>query len=247
MKFSIIIPALNEAHWIDRTLAAVLQQDYEAFEVIVVNNNSTDDTEAIVRQFAEKDRRIALISCPTPGILHARNAGWRAASGDVIVQLDADNIPGMHWLSRADRHFRNDQKIVAMGGPYEYYDAPWIFHYGSLVVQWLTLPIGNWYVQKRKFGAFMIGGNAFIKKWVLDDMGGYDTAHTFYSEDLVTAREVAKRGWVGFYFDLKVKSSARRHKTLGYHKVQSQYNRGTRAVLLGQPIPRQPEETQHPH
>jgi cellulose synthase/poly-beta-1,6-N-acetylglucosamine synthase-like glycosyltransferase len=162
------------------------------------------------------------------------------------VQLDADNIPPAQWLSRAVRHFEKGND-VAMGGPYEYYDAKWIFHYGSLLVQWLTLPLGNWYVQKRKFGAFMIGGNAFIKKWVLNDMHGYDTTHTFYSEDLVTAREVAKRGHVGFYLDLKVKSSARRHKTLGYNTVQTQYNRGTRAVLFGQPIPRQPEETQHPH
>ncbi len=92
----------------------------------------------------------------------------------------------------------------------------------------------------------MIGGNAFIKKWVLDDMNGYDTKHTFYSEDLVTAREVAKRGWVKFCFDMTVKSSARRHKTLGYMHVQSTYNKGTNAVLRGKPIPNQPEEYNDP-
>jgi glycosyltransferase involved in cell wall biosynthesis len=246
MKFSIVIPAFNESRWISRTLMAVVAQDYKNFEVIVVNNNSTDDTAAIVRECMEKDTRITLIDCPLPGILHARQYGWQKAVGDVIVQLGADNIPSPRWLSRAVRHFAEGND-VAMGGPYEYYDAGWLFHYGSLVVQWLTLPLGNWYVQKRKYGAFMIGGNAFIKKWVLDDMGGYDTTHTFYSEDLVTAREVSKRGYVGFYLDLKVKSSARRHKTLGFNKVQTQYNRGTRAVLFGRPIPRQAEETQHPH
>jgi hypothetical protein len=78
-------------------------------------------------------------------------------------------------------------------------------------------------------------------------MGGYDLQHTFYSEDLVTAREVAKRGTVAFHFDLRVKTSARRHKTMGFKKIQSQYNKGTRAVLLGLPIPRQTEETRHPH
>jgi len=92
----------------------------------------------------------------------------------------------------------------------------------------------------------MIGGDAFIKKWVLEDMGGYDTNHTFCSEDLVTAREVAKRGYVKYCTDLTVKSSARRHKQLGYRKVQSQYNLGTSAVLRGKPIPNQPEEYQHP-
>jgi glycosyltransferase involved in cell wall biosynthesis len=246
MKFSIVIPALNEARWIDATMIAVLQQTYQDFEVIVVDNNSTDATAEKVQHYVQKDSRVRLISCTTPGILHARNAGLHAATGDVIVQLDADNIPAAQWLERAHRHFMREH-IVALGGPYEYYDAPWLFHYGSLVVQWLTLPLGNWYVQKRKFGAFLIGGNAFIKKWVLEDMGGYDIGHTFYSEDLVTAREVAKRGKVAFRLDMVIKSSARRHNTLGYKAVQGQYNRGTRAVLLGQPIPRQAEETRHPH
>ncbi len=245
MKFSIIIPALNEAAWISPTLDAVLHQDYQNFEIIVVDNNSTDTTRDIVQTFIAKDSRITLLSCATPGILYARNEGLRAATGDIVVQLDADNIASRQWLWRAFKHFEGSD-AVALGGPYEYYDAPAWFRYGGLIVQWVTLPIGNWYVQKRKFGAFMIGGNAFIKKWVLDDMSGYDTTHTFCSEDLVTAREVAKRGMVKFCLDLCIKSSARRHKAIGYQKVQSQYNKGTRAVLLGQSIPRQDEEVNHP-
>lgn len=245
MKFSIIIPALNEERWIDKTLAAVINQTYKDFEVIVVNNNSTDNTVNVVRTFMAKDTRIALIDCPTPGILHARNCGLRAAQGEIIVQLDADNIPPKNWLLHADMHFK-DKKVVALGGFYYYYDAYLLFRYGSLIVQFLTLPLGNYYVQKRKFGAFMIGGNAFIRKWVLNDMGGYDTNHTFCSEDLVTAREVAKRGWVKYCMDITVKSSARRHKTLGYRNVQRKYNLGTAAVLTGKPIPRQPEEHDFP-
>lgn len=245
MKFSIIIPALNEGRWIDKTLAAVLNQTYQNFEVIVVDNNCTDNTVEVVQNFMQKDARIRIIDCPTPGILHARNCGLAAAKGEVIVQLDADNIPKKNWLAHAAKHF-TDKQTVALAGFYDYYDANMLFRYGSLLVEFLTLPLGNWYVQKRKFGAFMIGGNAFIRKWVLEDMHGYDTNHTFCSEDLVTAREVAKRGYVKYCYDLTVKSSARRHKTLGYRHVQSQYNKGTEAVLLGRPIPNQPEETQHP-
>lgn len=245
MKFSIIIPALNEASWIEKTLTAVLNQSYQDFEVIVVDNNCTDNTADIVQHFIKKDPRVSLIACATPGILHARNCGLQVAKGEVIVQLDADNIPYRHWLARADRHFKK-ATVVALGGFYDYYDANLFFRYGSLIVQFLTLPLGNFYVQKRKFGAFMIGGNAFIKKWVLDDMHGYDTHHTFCSEDLVTAREVAKRGWVKCCVDLTVRSSARRHKALGYRNVQRKYNLGTAAVLTGKPIPRQPEEHDFP-
>ncbi len=245
MKFSIVIPALNEARWIDKSLAAVLNQSYRDFEVIVVNNNSTDNTVEIVEDFVKKDARIRLVHCTTPGILHARNYGLHEAKGETIVQLDADNIPPREWLARAAKHFEN-KKFIALAGFYDYYDSYPAFRYGSLIVQYLTLPLGNWYVQKRKFGAFMIGGDAFIKKWVLDDMGGYDMHHTFCSEDLVTAREVAKRGWIKYCTDLTVKSSARRHKTLGYANVQRKYNLGTAAVLTGKPIPRQPEEYDFP-
>ncbi|MDB5255219.1 MAG: glycosyl transferase family 2 [Candidatus Nomurabacteria bacterium] len=245
MKFSIVIPALNEANWIKKSLAAVLAQTYTNFEVIVVNNNSTDSTKEVVQEFINTNPQVRLIDCPTPGILHARNCGLSAATGDIIVQLDADNIPSKNWLANAAKHFQKEH-VVALGGAYDYYDANLLFRYVSLLVQWVTLPLGNWYVQKRHYGAFLIGGNAFIKKWVLDDMHGYDTNHTFCSEDLVTAREVAKRGYVKFCFDLQIKSSARRHKQLGYFFVQRQYNMGTSAVLRGLPIPRQQEETHHP-
>jgi glycosyltransferase involved in cell wall biosynthesis len=245
MKFSIVIPAFNEARWIDKTLQAVIAQTYRDFEVIVVDNNSTDTTKEIVQSFSQTYPQVKLVSCPTPGILHARNCGLQAAQGEIIVQLDADNIPKKDWLQNAASHFEREN-VVALAGFYDYYDANFIFRYGGLLVERLTLPLGNWYVQKRKFGAFMIGGDAFIKKWVLEDMKGYDTNHTFCSEDLVTAREVAKRGWVKYCTDLTVKSSARRHKALGYKKVQRQYNLGTSAVLRGKPIPNQPEEYQHP-
>jgi len=248
MKFSIIIPALNESAWIEKTLTAVLDQTYKNFEVIVVNNNSTDNTARAVNDFItahDAADRIRVIDCPTKGILHTRNAGLHAMTGDVLVQLDADSIVYPNWLARAAKHFEN-KKTVALAGAYDYYDAPFFLRYIGLFVEMITMPLGNWYVQKRKFGAFMIGGNAFIRKWVLDDMGGYDINHTFYSDDLVTARAVAKRGYLKFCFNLTVKSSARRHKQLGYRYVQSTYNKGTSAVLRGKPIPRQTEEYNHP-
>ncbi|MDB5188951.1 MAG: glycosyl transferase [Candidatus Nomurabacteria bacterium] len=245
MKFSIIIPVLNEARWISNTLNAVLGQSYQDFEIIVVDNACTDNTVAIVQEFMKRDARIHLVHCPTRGLLHARNAGLRAAQGDIIVQLDADNIPQPDWLFNAAKHLE-DKDIVGLAGIYDYYDASAWFRYSTLFVGFVMMPIGNLYVQKRKFGAFMIGGNAFIRKWVLEDMGGYDTTHTFCNEDLVTAREVAKRGQVKFCLDLTVQSSARRHKALGYFNVQSKYNIGTTALLLGRPIPRQPEEYDFP-
>jgi glycosyltransferase involved in cell wall biosynthesis len=250
MKFSIIIPAKDEEDWLPKTLDAVLLQTHKEYEVIVVDNKSTDHTADVARSYAQKGLPIQVVYCPTPGLLAARDCGLAYATGETIAQLDSDSIPPPKWLARAAKHLRN-KKVVALGGMYDYYDAPWWFRYPSLFIQVITLPIANWYVQTRKSpkfikGAFMIGGNAFIRKWVLDDMHGYDLSHTFCSEDLVTAREVAKRGWVKFCLNLTVMTSFRRHIKLGIRKVQRAYNLGTRAVMRGKPIPRQEEETNHP-
>ncbi len=245
MKFSIVIPALNEAGWIGSTLTAVLAQEYTDFEVIVVNNNSTDDTETIVQQFAEQHTRIKIINCPTRGVMNARNEGYKAASGDVIVQLDADTLPAPDWLAKAEQYLRL-HRCVAVVGAYDYYDANPLFRYGALWAQYVFLFLGNYYAQKRKFGALMIGGNSFITKRALDAAGGYDLSHTFYNDDLVVASAVSKIGSVDFYKDITVRSSARRYKQAGYFSLQKKYNKGTWAILLGRPIPRQGEETIHP-
>ncbi len=92
----------------------------------------------------------------------------------------------------------------------------------------------------------MLGGNAFIRKHILQEIGGYDMHHTFYNEDLVTAQAVSKKGLLKFYRDLVVHSSARRHKEVGYFKLQERYNKGTFAILHGKPVPCQEEEQHHP-
>ena len=100
------------------------------------------------------------------------------------------------------------------------------------------LPLANWFVQKTKRGAFMIGGNAFIRKHVLDSMGGYPVnATSFFFEDLITVRAVAQYGWVASCYGLVLKTSARRHNQEGYTQVQREYNKGIKAVLLGKPFP----------
>jgi glycosyltransferase involved in cell wall biosynthesis len=244
MKFSIVIPAYNEAKWIAKTLDAVLKQTYTDYEVIVVDNNSTDTTAAVVHIYMQKDSRITLVSCTTQGLLPARNCGLEHAKGDIIAQLDADNLPHKDWLQNAARHFKN-QDVVLLAGGYDYYDGAWWFRYSALMTQNIVLSIGNWYTQKRKFGALMLGGNAFIRKIALQKIGGYNTDHTFYNEDIVTATAISKIGKVKFYRDLTVYSSARRQKEVGYFALQKKYNKGIFAVLTGKPIPNQIEETSY--
>lgn len=90
-KVSVIIPAYNAAPYIAETLASVFAQSYPDYEVIVVDDGSTDDTLAVLEQFAD---RITLIRKPNGGPASARNAGLRQARGELLAFLDGDDL----WL-----------------------------------------------------------------------------------------------------------------------------------------------------
>ncbi len=94
--FSVIIPLFNKAFSIKETLASVLQQTYTDFEVIVIDDGSTDDGFALVSQFT--DARILLVQQPNLGAAAARNAGIEKATGELIAFLDADDYWFPHHL-----------------------------------------------------------------------------------------------------------------------------------------------------
>ena len=89
---SVIIPAFNVAADIRQTLNSVLAQTYQAIEVIVVDDGSSDATAAIVEEFVTRDARIQLIRQTNAGVGAARNAAIRKARGKYVATLDADDL-----------------------------------------------------------------------------------------------------------------------------------------------------------
>jgi glycosyltransferase involved in cell wall biosynthesis len=85
---SVVIPAYNAARWIAETLESVLAQTFQDFEVIVVDDGSTDDTAAIVARFA----RARYIRKQSGGPASARNVGIRAAQGEYVAFVDSDDL-----------------------------------------------------------------------------------------------------------------------------------------------------------
>ena len=89
---SVIIPAFNAGADIRQTLNSVLAQTYQAIEVIVVDDGSSDATAAIVEEFVTRDARIQLVRQSNAGVGAARNAAIRKARGKYIATLDADDL-----------------------------------------------------------------------------------------------------------------------------------------------------------
>ena len=219
MKVSVVIPAYNEASNIAETIRAVLAQEYADFEVIVVNNASTDNTAEIVSQFP-----VTLVHETRKGLLWARECGRIHAKGDIIANIDADCIPEKNWISKAVTYF-NTEKIVAVTGPYDYYDGHPFFRTTSLLLQKYAYTLLSECIQLPfiRSGAVLIGGNNFIRASVLQQAGGYNTDLTFYGEDTDTAKRIAPYGKVLFRPHLTIKTSARRFKTEGTLNLTMKY------------------------
>lgn len=218
MKVSVIIPAYNEESNIAATLEAVLSQSYPDFEVIVINNNSTDKTAEVVKQYPVK-----LVHEDKRGTLWACERGRQEAQGEIVVRMDADCLPHKHWIDSAVRLFRNDSEIVAVSGPYFYHDSSPTFKYSSFWAQkYLYRPI-NSTLQRFKKGGIMVGGNSFFRADTLDKMGGFNTEITFYGDETDTSKRLAKHGKIIFHNDLIMPTSARRFKNEGTLKITALY------------------------
>ena len=210
MKVSIVIPAYNEERFIASVIKAVLAQKYEGeFEIIVVDNGSKDKTAEIASAFP-----ITLIKESRKGSQYARNAGYLKATGDIIANTDADCLPNPDWISKGVSLFKKDS-IMAVSGPYHYYDNGVIFGAVYLFIHKYIQQITNDILQKFKMGGTVMGGNVFIRRTALEKMGGYDTSLEFFGDDTSTAKRLTKVGTILYDRNLLVEASAKRFQEKG--------------------------------
>lgn len=91
VKFSIIIPIYNAEVFLKECIGSLVRQTYDRFEVILINDGSTDNSSKIIDDFASKDKRIKIINQENLGVSAARNAGLDNATGKYIIFIDADD------------------------------------------------------------------------------------------------------------------------------------------------------------
>lgn len=125
LKFVIIIPAYNEEEFIGLTLDSLLAQSHPATEIIVVDDNSTDDTPEIVNAYCEKNPTVRLVSkksenshLPGSKVIQAFNYGLERvkADYDILCKFDADLIFPENYLEEISDIFENNAKTGMAGG-----------------------------------------------------------------------------------------------------------------------------------
>lgn len=128
---SIICALHNKAHYIEKTINSALSQSIGSFEVLVVENRSTDDGYKVVEEWARRDSRVRLIMAPPevrgPG--GARNCGLSEARGEWILFLDADDLLEPDYLERRLSVLKSYPEAKIIAGPWKnfYPDAPDVF------------------------------------------------------------------------------------------------------------------------
>lgn len=89
---SVIVPCYNQAQYLDECLQSVLDQTYQDWECIIVNDGSPDNTEEIAKKWLERDQRFRYVWKENGGLSSARNAGLQLAKGEIIQLLDCDDF-----------------------------------------------------------------------------------------------------------------------------------------------------------
>src|ERR1019366_4439065 len=121
MRLSFVIPAYNEEAYLPACLESILAQTRELgdeVEIIVVNNASTDRTREVALAYSG----VRVVDEPRKGLTFARQAGFAASTGKLIANVDSDSRLTPGWVDKVLVNFAGDAKMVALSGPFVYYD-----------------------------------------------------------------------------------------------------------------------------
>ena len=184
MKFSVVIPMYNTALYVEATVRGVLAQEYADFEVIVVNDGSTDGCEKVVAAIG--DLRIRIINKPNTGVSDTRNVGCREAKGEYIAFLDSDDYWYPDHLSEAAKFFEQYPEVKWYGA--RHFTIP----FGSQPPTDLSntlISLRNYFVDGK---GYVHSTSLIIRRDVFTECGGYPVDMKYF-EDYYFQGKVASR------------------------------------------------------
>jgi len=237
-RMSVIVCAHNEAQYLASCLHSLLAQSRPPDEILVINNASTDATRAV----AEAIPRVRVVDEPRKGLVVARETGRHLATGEVLVYVDADCRAPLTWLERIEQRFVRDAQLIALSGPYRFYDWDW---WGRLLIRAydFTLAPATQLLVKHilRIGTIFYGGNFAVRADALVRIGGFDTSIEFHGEDTNIGRRLFAIGRVGLFRDCYLYTSARRYVAMGKGAVFRLYVRNFTSEILHH----RPKDTTH--
>jgi glycosyltransferase involved in cell wall biosynthesis len=114
-KISVLMPVYNAARYVGKAITSILNQDFPDFELVILDDGSSDNSMVVIKEFASKDARIKVVSRENKGISITRNELITLASADIIAWMDADDISLPHRLSTQYDFLAKHADYVALG------------------------------------------------------------------------------------------------------------------------------------
>lgn len=214
-RISVIVCSYNGARTLRECLNGLVALDYADYEVIVVNDGSTDDTPTIAQDYP-----VRLISQPNKGLSAARNVGLDAATGDIVAYIDDDAFPHPYWLRYLTAAF-NRSAHVGIGGPNL---AP---PGDGLVAECVAAAPGNplHVLLSDDLAEHIPGCNMAYRKEALFAIGGFDPRFRAAGDDVDLCWRLQDRGWTIGFCPSAMVWHHRRNSIRAYWKQQYGYGK----------------------
>ncbi|MEH6564951.1 MAG: glycosyltransferase family A protein [Halopseudomonas sp.] len=227
---SVVVPCYNYAAYVGDTLRSVLAQEYANFELVVVDDGSTDDSAQVISEVLAQEqdkslaRRVEFIRQPNAGVSAALNTGIAQARGAYIATFDADDIMPAGRLSTQMTYLLAHPEVGCLGG-----GAVRIDEYGAMLPKKEKKRLVRRYdFAEALAAALVVGGNiAVYRRDAIDQVGGYDPAIKI--QDFQMTLKIA---YAGFFVDIlpDVVTLYRKHEGSLSKNYKAEYRYGLEVI-----------------
>ena len=205
-KISVVIPTLNEENNIRECLYHLLNQVKKPYEIVVVDNGSTDKTTEIVKSLQEKFRRnkinLKLFYCLNGNQKSARELGVKKSTGSIIGSLDADSLADKRWIITIHNYFR-DKNLVGIGGKSHFRNKGFLFNLFYTVNYYIRILLNLYCIG---------GGNSAFRRSAYISVRGYSGLEylrkkkniSHAKDDYFLSKSIEQIGKIKFCEDLNV-------------------------------------------
>ena len=205
MKATIVIPNLNGAGWLRDSIESIWAQTEQDFELIVVDNASTDESLAIARSYVGRERYTLIENDHNTGFSAAVNQGIRAAKGEYVVMFNNDAFAEPDWLAELIAAAEQDERIFAVQSlMIRHFErdiaddaGDYVTLFGWACKRGDGFPRRRYQKPQRSFSA--CGGASLYRKKILDEIGWFDELFFAYFEDVDLSWRANSLGYKNWY------------------------------------------------
>jgi glycosyltransferase involved in cell wall biosynthesis len=171
---SILLPCRNAAPFLTDCITSLSAQSYERFEVLAIDDHSTDDTRALLVDWAARDARVRVHQSDGAGLVHALNTGLAGARGEFIARMDADDSARPLRLEQQLRAFQAEPELSACGTRVHYFPRAQLRDGALRYEEWLNSLTEPAHLERDMFVECPIAHpTLMVRAELLREIGGY--------------------------------------------------------------------------